>query len=1213
MRLAKYVDGALALIARVAVAQPAATGRAGESAMQLIDDRLVYSATDLVAFLECRHLANLERAAALRHLKRPFQDDPVLDRMARRGREYEERFLEGLRAQSLRIEEIRPPDTVSGSAAVGPQHNATLRAMRDGVDVIYQAVLLGDRRLGYADFLRRVETPSDLGSWSYEVWDTKLARHPTAPAVLQIGMYSNLLGAMQGRQPERMHLALGGVARRTESLRVADFAAYGRLVAREFEAMLDELEPAVPVVSKPEPVGHCDFCRWSQTCRDQWRQEDDLALVANLTSRQRRALHAIDVTTRRGLANPSPPLPDRLDGVSPESLERAQAQAAIQVRGDGRVISERIPPERDRDGTLVPDRGLWALPEPSPGDLFLDLEGDPFFGSEEIDGVDYLFGVIEPGWPDAAGDPTFHAFWSIADGTVTPAAERQAFEDCVDLIMDRWADHPGMHVYHYAPYETGAMKRLAGRYATREAHVDQLLRGKVFVDLYRVVRQGIRASVESYSIKRLEPLYGFKREVDLRDAGESIVEFEHWLEPGEETDRDGLLEQIRAYNRDDCLSTYHLREWLEGQRAALVNEVGAEAPPRPMDMPVEETEDSDVQQAVQELVAELTADLPVDLTDGRTLEDPAQRGRWLLAQLLDWHRREDKAFWWRYFHLRDVVTDEERVDESDALGQLSYAGSRADPRPRSRSTIYRFRFPPQDHKFEVGDRPHDQHGVPVGEVVAVDDHARVIELRVASSRATPVMTSLIPYEYVDPGPKPPSLWNLAAWVIDLGIDAPAPYRAARDLLLRRPPRLGQAEGAPLAGDGEDAQDAARRLVLTLDESYLAIQGPPGSGKSTVGAEMIVDLVAAGKRVGVTANSHKVIGELLEKTARVAAERGVPVRIGQRTRFRSSEPEFADAQPLANTGAACRALATGSLDVVGGTSWLWARAEAEGLVDVLCIDEAGQMSLADALASARCADSLVLLGDPQQLDQPLQGVHPPGAERSVLAHVLDGARVMPEQFGLFLDGTWRLHPSICDFTSEVFYEDSLRSHDGRENLDLAGSPPFRGTGLRFVEVEHERRVSDSEEEAAAIAESVDRLLRSRPAWTDAEGATHTLTEEDVLIITPYNRQIRALESRPELRTLRIGTVDKFQGQEAPIAIYSMATSSAEEAPRGMEFLYSLNRLNVATSRAKCLAVVVASPGLLAVRCRTPRQMHLANALARLFEMASDEIQDSLRLP
>ena len=1168
--------------------------------MQLIDQRLAYSATDLVGFLECRHLANLERAATLvPDVRRPVRDDPVLDRMARRGQEYEARYLEELRANGREIAEIRPPDTVSPSRQIKSEHAATLQAMRRGAEVIYQAVLLDERRLGYADFLERVETPSDLGPWSYEVVDTKLARQPSAPAVLQICMYSDLLGAIQGRLPEHMHLVLGGVQRETVSLRVADYAAYYRLVAREFEALLDSPDEVYPVPTKPEPVGHCDFCSWTLECRAQWRRDDDLSLVANLSSRQRRALHDIEITTRRGLANPSPPLPERVEGVSPEALAQVQAQAAIQVRGEGRVISERIPPERDRDKALVPDRGLWALPEPSPGDLFLDLEGDPFYGSDEVDGIDYLFGAIEPGLPDAAGEPTFHAFWSIEDGNVTTAAERQAFEDCIDLIMDRWTAYPGMHVYHYAPYETTAMKRLAGRYATRETEVDQLLRGQVFVDLYRVVRQGIRASVESYSIKRLEPLYGFKREIDLRDAGESIVEFEHWLEPEPGTDRDALLEQIKAYNRDDCISTWYLREWLEKQRAALVMEIGPEALPRPTVIEPEETEDSEEQREIKKLVDRLTEDLPKDLTDGTSLDDPAQRGRWLLAQLVDWHRREHKAVWWRYFHLKDDLTDDERAEETDVLGRLTFLDARPDPNPRARSTFYRFRFAEQDHKLSVSDSVRTQDGKDAGRIVRLDDEACEVELRLSSSRPAPEPTSLIQFNYVNPRPKPGSLKRLTQWVVENGIDGDGPNRAARDLLMRRPPRLGQVEGAALTADGDNAQEAARRLVQALEDSYLAVQGPPGSGKSTVGAEMIVDLVEAGKRVGVTANSHKVIGELLEKTARVAEARGSDVRIGQRINDKPASESF---QHLESTDNACDSLTAGFLDVVGGTGWLWSSEKMEGSLDVLCIDEAGQMSLADALAAAPCANGLLFLGDPQQLDQPLQGVHPPGADRSVLAHLIGNDRVMPKEFGLFLDGTWRLHPSICAFTSEVFYEGNLRSHPGRENLDLDGATPFDGTGLRFVSVPHERRVSDSKEEAEAIAEQVGRLLRAHPSWTDAEGAGQSLTDQDVLIITPYNRQIRELGSRPELKGLRIGTVDKFQGQEAPISIYSMATSSADDAPRGMEFLYSLNRLNVATSRAKCLAVVVASPGLLAVRCRTPRQMLLANALARLWEMA-----------
>lgn len=452
---------------------------------------------------------------------------------------------------------------------------------------------------------------------------------------------------------------------------------------------------------------------------------------------------------------------------------------------------------------------------------------------------------------------------------------------------------------------------------------------------------------------------------------------------------------------------------------------------------------------------------------------------------------------------------------------------------------------------------------------------------------------------MEPHPKPEALQRLAQWVLDHGIDAAGDFQASRDLLLRRRPDGSPRGGVTLVRDGEAVQDAARRLALGLDRGVLAVQGPPGSGKSSVGARMIVDLVAAGKRVGVTANSHKVIGELLEKAAAEARTRGLRVRIAQRA---DDEVATDSATPLTTSQQARNALVNGDFDVVGGTAWLWAHHEVTASVDVLFIDEAGQMSLADAVAASLGAKSLVLLGDPQQLEQPLQGTHPPGAGGSALAHMLCDAHVMPADLGLFLDGTWRLHPRIAAYTSEVFYDGLLHSWPGRESLNVEGRAPLSGAGLRFVRVEHERNASESLEEAAAIAAHVRSLLEAGARWTDAaeEPRSHRLEASDVLLITPYNAQVAALTS--VLPGLRIGTVDKFQGQEAPIAIYSMATSSADEAPRGMEFLYSLNRLNVATSRAQCLAVVVASPDLLRVTCRTPRQMQLVNALARFVELA-----------
>ena len=354
-----------------------------------------------------------------------------------------------------------------------------------------------------------------------------------------------------------------------------------------------------------------------------------------------------------------------------------KAQANIQVLGEraGETISERVVPPREDEGRLVQDHGLLMLPEPSPGDLFFDIEGDPFFGSDEVDGIEYLFGVIEPGRTCAAGQPVFHAYWAIEDGTVTTQGERRAFESLIDLVMDRLEADPHLHIYHYAPYEPTAVKRLAGRYGTREEEVDRLLRGEVFVDLHRVVRQGIRASVESYSIKRLEPLYRFERTVDLRDAGTSIVEFETWLELGQGEEREELLAQIEGYNRDDCLSTLHLRNWLEEQRAALAKEL-AEQLPRPIVKDPEETEDSEAQKAVNKLAAALMAGLPESPSE---MSDD-QHGRWLLAQLLNWHRREHKSFWWRYFHLL-TLTDEELREETDALGELTFDRSWPDPTP----------------------------------------------------------------------------------------------------------------------------------------------------------------------------------------------------------------------------------------------------------------------------------------------------------------------------------------------------------------------------------------------------------------------------------------------------------------------------------------------------------------------------------------------------
>ncbi|MET0553720.1 MAG: TM0106 family RecB-like putative nuclease, partial [Vicinamibacteria bacterium] len=965
----------------------------------------------------------LELAALDGLVARPVEDEEEMEVVRERGLEHEQRYLDGLVRAGRLVTRIVMDETADWADRVRRAAAETEAAIRRGDDVIHQATFFDGRWLGFADFLLRVETPSALGAWSYEILDAKLARHAKASAVLQVCAYVDALARLQGREPELLHLALGGSARPVERLRVADYMAYYRHARREFEGRTSATTPAYPPPSYPEPVEHCAVCRWDELCTKRRRDDDDLSLIAGIGGRQRQALKARGVPTRRGVAALELPLDPALADTRPHILDRLHRQARLQVAGQdaGRTLHELVEPSRQRDGALEPNRGLLALPEPRPGDLFFDIEGDPF---SLDDGVDYLFGVLEPGLLDADGRPTFHAIWSRDDdGRVTLEAERRAFDRLMTLFMDRLERDPAIHIYHYAPYETTALGRLMGRHGIREAEVDRLLRGKALVDLYRVVRQGVRASVESYSIKKLEPLYGFARTVDLRDAGSSIAAFEAWLRVGGEAGHDDAgLERIERYNHDDVVSTWKLRDWLEERRVELAQSIGAEVPRPDVKAPEMPESVSELEARVAPIVERLTADVPAPESE-RTAE---QHARWLLAQLLSWHRRESKAFWWRYFHLMDELTDDERLVEREPLAGLEYVGA---VDTIKRSTVHRYRFPPQDHAIKIGSKPHDPAtGNPAGTVVALDDAGGTVDLSRGNTSGAPHPTSLVPHEHFPPKEQQESLLRIATWVADNGIDAEGPYRAAREILMRRPPRAGQRAGHPIRGAGEDSVAAAVRSVLALDRSTLPIQGPPGSGKTYTGARMVVELVKAGRRVGVTANSHKVIGHFLDEVAHEARMAGVPLRIGQKA-DKDGEASCPAAKAFDENGLLCSALAGGELDVVGGTAWLWSRAEFADALDVLFVDEAGQIALANAIAVAPAARSLVLLGDPQQLDQPLQGTHPPGAERSALAHLLHGAATMPADRGLFLDKTWRLHPDVCAFTSEVFYEGRLAPVDG----------------------------------------------------------------------------------------------------------------------------------------------------------------------------------------
>lgn len=1089
--------------------------------MHRLDNRLVLSPTDLTKHLACAHVTTLDLEVAEGRLPKPVLDDDALQLVFALGLAHEKDYLESLRAEGRSIVEIETAYDLDGRRRA---EQATVEAMRAGVDVVYQGTFFDGAWGGQADFLLRVERPSAWGPWSYEVADTKLARRLKVPALLQMAGYAERLSVLQGRDPDHLYVVTGdGVSR---PWRLVDVAAYARRVRARLSAFVRD-RPATEAV----PVPHCDQCRWSTRCSAEWVARDDLSLVAFLRGDHREALRAAGIATLAELAARTPEeLPRAIGAASRERLVQ-QAAEQLRERRTGQPSYLLLPPE--------PRTGLLRLPPPSDGDLYLDFEGDPYAARGE--GREYLAGL-----GDRHGG--FAALWAHDRDE-----ERALTVSLVDRLLARAREFRDMHVYHYAPYEVTALKRLVARHGVREAELDQLLRAERFVDLYAVVRQGMRISKGSYSIKKLEAFYwGAVRaaNADVATALDSVVAYERWLVERDST----TLAQIEAYNRDDVESTLALHGWLEQRRLELEKDHGLQ--PRPADVPDEDA----------------CAPGDDELAEVALAERLHAGGHELLGDLVQWHRREARPAWWEYFRLADL-DDDDLVDDGAALGPLS------EPeyvRTEKRSRVWRYTFEPQDTRVRAGKAAQDvDERRAAGTVTGIDPVAGWVEVKL---QGEPLRSRA----FGPPGPIGDEV--LRESIRSAGEDLLAGRRTLAHALLDR-----VVPADVRARDGETPRQAVVRVGRSLEGSVLAVQGPPGSGKTTVGAELIRALLDAGRTVGVTATSHAVIAHLLDAVDRPALHK-----------CDDTQPNAGLVTTVRDNGSVVAALADGSARLVGGTAWLWARPDMAEAVDVLVVDEAGQFSLANAVAVARGARGLVLLGDPQQLAQPTQGLHPEGAGISALEHLLEGRDTIPPDRGIFLDTSWRMHPDITAFVSDLAYDGRLASGERTVRQTVLGGGLVEGSGLRMVEVPHAGDAARSTAEAVAVAE----------LWRSLQGVEHVTCDgdvlpvrpADVLVVAPYNNQVaEILRHLPD--GARVGTVDKFQGQEAPVVIYSMTSSSASDAPRGIDFLYDLHRLNVAVSRAQALAVVVASPALLDAEVTTPEQLRRVSALCRLRELAA----------
>ncbi len=1106
--------------------------------LRLDDDTLVLSASDLTDFLACGHLSAQKLAIARRERAQPWHDeDPHADLLRRRGEDHEAAQLVRLSAECGGhvdlSRDVRPwlRDELESAA------RETAEAIAAGAPLIYQATFFDGRWQGRVDFLRR-----DAATGAYEILDTKLARHVKPGAVHQLSLYSRLLGLVQGRETPLAHLILGDAS--VASIELRRYAALHRAAVRRLERLVAEATPP----TEPEPVAHCAVCTLSRECRKWIEDTDHLSLVAGMRRDQREKVSGAGVDTVAELAVAPAGLTVRR--LSPDRLDLLRHQASLQVasRSSGRPTHRHLVPE--------PARGYARLPAPDPGDLFFDLEGDPYAGADG--GIEYLWG-----WCDATGRYT--CAWAH-----DAAAERAAFEAFVDLVQARRRRHPGLHVYHYAPHEASTLRSLALRYATREDEVDDLLRNGVLVDLYGVVRQGMQIGEESYSLKKLERHHGFRRlETSVRDGGGSVVAYERWLE-----ERDGaLLEAIRAYNEEDCRSTLALRAWLAG---TMVPAAAAEfrvdfaelAAPEPDTPPAPPAWLAEIEPLIDQLLAGLPADGAGD--------DPDQAERRLLAHLLRYHQREGKPEWWHHFELMGL-TPVELEEERDAIGSLERDLS-IPPVPVARSYDYAFTFPPQEFRLSLGDvidpATRDTHKL----VDVTDSH---VYLRRGKRAAPPAPAALIPRKPIDPKVLRKRIADVARSVLagDGG------YAAVRSVLRRDRPLAGR----PL---GEDL-DALSEATVALEGTHLAIQGPPGTGKTFRAARMIVAALRAGRRVAVTAPSHAAIHNLLDATEDFAHRSGHPLRglyKGQGYDSPHGLIETVDDNEKADT----------DHELIAGTPWLLARDEHRGRFDLLVVDEAGQFALANLVAAGACAGAIVLLGDPQQLPQVTQAQHPGDSGRSTLEHLLGGADTIHPDSGVLLTESWRMHPDICAFVSERSYDGRLRSREGcaRRRVDAPGA--LTGAGLRVLEVAHEGCSQASEPEADAIAAACRDLLAG--TVTESDGSTRAMRPDDVMVVAAYNLAVRTIADRVP-PGVQVGTVDRFQGREAAVVFFAMTCSSGHDVPRGLDFLFSRNRFNVAISRAQAMAVLVHSPALLHAECRDLEDMELVDGACRFVELAA----------
>lgn len=1090
----------------------------------------------------------------------------MLKRAGELGDVHEKKKLASLKIEHRGdVVEIPTPDR-EDSAEVRKQKmdlacELTLKALQEKHKVVFQAAFYDGEYQGFADFL----ILNDQGE--YEVNDTKLARKAKITALLQLAAYADQLtknGIAVGKQ---VHLLLGDGETSTHQL--SDIMPVFIQRRERMREVIAERKAAWSAREEPSAWNDPRYkaCGKCPACSEQIELHNDVLQVANLKLTQRQKLRSVGIETLDDLA--TTPLTSVV-GIGDATLATLRKQAALQVKTKLLPVLEgkKVIPVFDMHDPKI----LGRLPAPDAGDIFFDFEGDPLYEEDGIWNLDYLFGLVDT-------DAQFTAFWAH-----DLAEEKKALINFIAFIKERRAKHPNMHIYHYAPYERAHLSSLSQRHGVEEVYVDQLIKDDVLIDLYPVVTRSMTVGSPSYSLKKLEPIYmeSARDEDGVTNAADSVAEYALYCElrdAGMAEEANKKLQEIADYNEYDCVSTLELHKWLLKEAHKLGVKPAT----------IEDSEADKVDITPDPLYDNLVEKIDPDRTQ-RTNDEVAVA---LTAAAIDYHRRENKSFWWDHYarlsaplsdwqDTKDVcmvdscviVDDWSQLKETSPWIRTLDVRGVAGPGTTLDANDGVFLIYSEDaFELEPSKSPLDRR-TSEGTITEVlgEGHYRITESRKADSDnydRTPLAIS--------PG-RPPKTAGLVAAIKEVGEEILASYpsfpaNAATDIVRRIAPR-GPALVRPESE--EKVWEAISASLQAQENSYIAVQGPPGTGKTYTGSHVVADLVLNhGWKVGVVGQSHATVENML----RGIVKAGVPKELVAK-RPRSSDSVGAAKARSTTTWTPKSSLETFTQQpggwVVGGTAWDFSSIKQvpRGGLDLLVIDEAGQFSLANTLAVSVSTARLLLLGDPQQLPQVSQGIHPEPTDRSALGWLAHGAPVLPEAFGYFLEKSWRMNAAVCDVISDFAYNGKLSSHGADRHLD--GVAP----GVYSMTLNHQGNSTESVEEADAVIALVQYLLNI--TWHD-DGKSGPLSEfeENIIVVAPYNAQVNLIRKKLDeagLDGIPVGTVDKFQGQEAAIAIVSLAASSADDAPRGIDFLLSQNRLNVSISRAKWASYVVYSKEL-----------------------------------